>query len=128
MRWRHGNRLVMIGGKGQGEIATRGWAHWVNVPGAIGQHWSGNLPAKSKDWIPEKDKGGGKYQCSELCYMGERLKSVTVGEPSTKDDDYPALNCIVHPDVRDVNLKNHKGTKREEINSFRDLWRKAGLL
>jgi hypothetical protein len=128
LRQRHGRQLVMVGGRGKGEIATRGWAHYVDVPGATGQLWSGNLPAKSKDWIPEKDKGGGAYQCSELCYMSERLKKVTVGQESTKKDDWPAKNNLVHPDVRDVDMKNEDGTKREAIGGWRDLWRKAGLL
>jgi hypothetical protein len=53
---------------------------------------------------------------------------VTIGEASTKDDDYPALNNLYHPSLEDrKKLENQKGSKPDEL-TWRELWKKAGLL
>jgi hypothetical protein len=133
VRQRHGRQLVMVGGRGKGLISCRGWCHYIDVPGSPAQSWAGPLPYRSVDWMkmhtgedgPWKGKA---YQGTELMYFGARVTKATVGLPSYKQpSDYEALNNVVHPAVRDVELKDEKGTKREALGGFRELWKRAGL-
>ena len=134
VRQRHGRQLVMIGGRGKGTVAARGWCHYVDVPGVAGQSWAGPLPYRSADWMKmhtgEDGPWAGKaYQGTELMYFGPRLVKAEVGTPSyNQPSTYPALNNIVHPDVSPCEPKEEKGTEREELSGFRELWKRADLL
>jgi hypothetical protein len=134
VRQRHGRQLVMVGGRGKGTVACRGWCHYVDVPGVAGQSWAGPLPYRSKDWMKihtgaDGPMAGKAYQGTELMYFGARSAKALVGVPSyDQPSKYPALNNIVHPDVGSCELKEEKGTKREGLVGYRELWGKAGLL
>jgi hypothetical protein len=133
VRQRHGRQLVMIGGRGKATIAARGWCHYVDVPGAVGQSWSGPLPYRSEDWMkmhtgedgPWKGKA---WQGTELMYFGKGLTKALVGVPSgDQKSTYPALDNVVHPSVSPVEKKVEKNTTTGEL-SWRELWKRAGLL
>lgn len=134
VRQRHGRQLVMVGGRGKGPITCRGWCHYVDVPGCTVQSWAGPLPYRSVDWMKlhsgaEGPMAGKAYQGTELMYFGERVDKALVGVPSyNQPSKYPALNNVVHPKVNPCELKDEKGTKREALGGFRELWRQAGLL
>jgi hypothetical protein len=134
VRQRHGRQLVMVGGRGKGIVAARGWCHWIDVPDVTAQSWAGPLPYRSKDWMKmhtgEEGPWAGKaWQGTELLYAGKTVKKAVLGVPSGgQKSTYPSLNCSVHPDLDLDEKEAVKGTKREALGGFRDLWRKAGLL
>jgi hypothetical protein len=134
IRQRHGRQLVAVGGRGLKPISCRGWCHYVDVPGVTGQSWAGPLPPRSVDWMKEHTGADGPmagkaFQATELMYFGPRLAKAVVGLPSyNQPSKHQALNNIVHPDVSPCELKEEKGTKREALSGFRELWKMAGLL
>ena len=134
VRGRHGRQIVMVGGRAKCKTHLRGWCHWVDVPGMTVNSWSGPLPYRSKDWMKlhtgeEGPYKGKAYMATELMYFGPRVSKAIVGLPSwTQPSTYPALNNIVHPDVASCELKVEKGTKRQALGGFRELWQMAGLL
>lgn len=131
VRQRHGRMGVYEDCEGFTEISARGWGHFVkNCPGAKVVLWAGNLPARYEQWkdmhIPG---GGGNMQCSELIYV-EGVGPILLGKESkeNKPDDYPALNCIVGPNVGEVTKLIHKGTDFDStLETYLDLWDICGL-
>lgn len=63
-------------------------------------------------------------QGSRLVYANGVDKVIT---KTSGDGKYPALDCIVGPDVRQVNVPGAKNLDRDTIASYKDLWAMAGV-
>ena len=127
-RGRHNRKQVVIGYNGEAEIAMRGWLHYVDAcPKARGIAWAGNLEARYDQWKKDHIKDGGfNMQRTELSYYG-RMRSIEIGHLG--QPDYPALDCFVHPDMREMTkLSRQTGTEFKAFKTPQDFWKHVGFL
>lgn len=129
IKQRHGKKLTVVNCEGFGEIAARGWAHFIDdCPSATVIFWAGTLPAKFKDWkdmhVPD---GGNNLQATEASYANGVKKLIIGKKANDSDHPYPCLDCIGGPDIDTIEEAGPvKDFTREAINSPEELWERVG--